>query len=75
VVAHDRTAEERAAALSEIIRVADPVRLAADLEAFPLGGAPSDDDDQEHVEGPGRVSPVELMSIVGSKVFITESQP
>ena len=67
VVAPDRTAEERAAALSEIIRVADPARLAADLEAFPLGGAPSDDDDQEHVEGPGRVSPVELMSIVGSK--------
>lgn len=56
---------EKADALAKLLRIADTSRLAQDLEAFPIGQVPTEDD--EGVETTRFVSPVEFMTMFRAK--------
>ena len=61
--------EEKAAALAKLLPVAEPERLARDLQRHPLDvfWAISGDEADEVIETAGAMDPVALLSLVGSK--------
>jgi hypothetical protein len=65
----NRSPEEKAAALAGLLPIAEPDRLARDLQHHPLDlfRAVAGDEADEVIETAGAMAPVELLSLVGSK--------
>jgi superfamily I DNA/RNA helicase len=58
--------QEIASACTQVLEIANPDRLAVEFEADPIKRAAPKDEGGE-IGGPARMSPVELLSIVGAK--------
>lgn len=64
----DSIVDTKVQLLGQVMTIENSSRLRQDLKAAPIGGdRPTSDEEEEEVETAARVSPVEIMSMVGAK--------